>query len=199
MQDACFSMIMDEALDLHLEWGVPMRTGNRNPRLAPWNTFGARDGYVIVCVAANSQWQAFLQAIDRTDLADDPRFNSPEGRFKNSDEIEELVKEWIQPLTKDEALGRLRQYKVPCEAVPEIGEVFDDPQLNHRGMILNLRHPDSGPTGVKTAGFPVRLTETRAGLDDAAPFPGGHNRDVYGGLLGLSEAELEELSRAGII
>ena len=199
MQDACFSMIMDEALDLHLEWGVPMRTGNRNPRLAPWNTYQARDGYVIICVAANPQWQAFLEAIDRLDLADDDKYATPEGRFKNSDEIEEIVKAWLAPLSKAEALERLRAKKVPCDEVPEIADILQDPHLQHRGMIHELRHPLHGGTGVKTAGFPIRFTDTEAGLDVSAPFPGQHGDEVYAELLGLSGEELSKLREEGII
>jgi len=177
MQDGCFSMIMDEALDFHLSVGIPMRTGNRNPRLAPWNTYPAKDGYVIICVANNAQWESFL----------------------NSDDVEEIVLDWLKPLTKEEALRRLREKKVPCDPVPEIDEVFNDPQLNHRGMIQELLHPLTGGTGIKAAGFPIHFTEHQAGLQDPAPYPGQHSEEIYKGLLGISQEELEKLKEGGII
>ena len=199
MQDSCFSMIMDEALDFHLSVGIPMRTGNRNPRLAPWNTYPAKDGYVILCVANNSQWEAFLEAIERQDLKEDPRFKNQVGRAKNSDDVEEIVLDWLKPLTKEEALRRLREKKVPCDPVPEIDEVFEDPQLKHRGMIQELLHPISGRTGIKTAGFPIHFTECQAGLQGPAPYPGQHSEEIYKGLLGISQEELDKLKEEGII
>jgi len=199
MQDSCFSMIMDEALDLHLSLGIPMRTGNRNPRLAPWNVYPARDGHIAICVATNEQWIAFLEAIGRGDLKDDQRFKNQEGRFKNSDEVEVIVKEWLRNLTKEKALKALREKKVPCDPVPEIPEVLEDPQLKFRGMIQELLHPISGPTGLKTAGFPIHFSELPGGFSGPAPYIGQHNQEVYGGILGISDAEMEKLKSEGII
>jgi crotonobetainyl-CoA:carnitine CoA-transferase CaiB-like acyl-CoA transferase len=199
MQDSCFSLIMDEALDLHLSLGIPMRTGNRNPRLAPWNVYAAANGYLAICVASNEQWIAFLEAIGREDLKEDSRFKNQEGRFKHSDEVEIVVKEWLKGLTQEDALRTLRARKVPCDAVPEIPEVLEDPQLKARGMMPELLHPQSGPTGLKAAGFPVHFSERPGGYSSPAPFIGQHNQEVYGGILGISDAEMEKLKSEGII
>jgi crotonobetainyl-CoA:carnitine CoA-transferase CaiB-like acyl-CoA transferase len=199
MQDSCFSLIMDEALDLHLSLGIPMRTGNRNPRLAPWNVYAAANGYLAICVASNEQWIAFLEAIGREDLKEDSRFKNQEGRFKHSDEVEIVVKEWLKGLTQEDALRTLRARKVPCDAVPEIPEVLEDPQLKARGMMPELLHPQSGPTGLKAAGFPVHFSERPGGYSSPAPSIGQHNQEVYGGILGISDAEMEKLKSEGII
>ena len=199
MQDSCFSLIMDEALDLHLSLGIPMRTGNRNPRLAPWNVYPAQDGHIAICVASNEQWTAFLEAIGREDLKEDRRFKNQEGRFKHSDDVEIIVKEWLQGLTKEGALRTLRAKKVPCDLVPEIPEVLEDPQLKFRGMMPELLHPNSGPTGLKAAGFPIQFSELPGGFLSPAPYIGQHNQEVYGGLLGISNTEMERLKSEGII
>jgi crotonobetainyl-CoA:carnitine CoA-transferase CaiB-like acyl-CoA transferase len=199
MQDSCFSLIMDEALDLHLSLGIPMRTGNRNPRLAPWNVYAAADGYLAICVASNEQWIAFLEAIGREDLKEDSRFKNQEGRFKHSDEVEIVVKEWLKGLTQEGALRTLRAKKVPCDAVPEIPEVLEDPQLKARGMMPELLHPQSGPTGLKAAGFPVQFSERPGGYSNPAPSIGQHNQQVYGGILGISDAEMEKMKGEGVI
>jgi crotonobetainyl-CoA:carnitine CoA-transferase CaiB-like acyl-CoA transferase len=99
----------------------------------------------------------------------------------------------------EEALKRLREKRVACDSVPEISQVLEDPQLKHRGMIQELRHPKSGPTGIKTAGFPIHFTERQGGLPEPAPYPGGHNKEVYGELLGMSEEEMLKLTEDGII
>lgn len=199
MQDSCFSVIMDEALDFHLSIGVPMRTGNRNPRLAPWNAYEAKDGYIVIAVANNVQWESFLGAVEREDLKGDERFKNPEGRFKNSDAVEDIVNEWIKNYTKEEALKRLREHKVPCDTVPEVKDVLEDPHLKYRGMIQELKHPLYGGTGVKTAGFPIHFTRIPGDLAESAPYPGQHNEEIYEGLLSMRREEVEELKEEGII
>jgi formyl-CoA transferase len=150
-------------------------------------------------VANNVQWEAFVDAIGREDLKEDPRFQNQEGRFKNSDTIERIVLDWLQNLTVDEALKRLREKRVACDSVIEIADILNDPQLKERGMIRELYHPMSGKTGIKTAGFPVHFTESGAGLTEAAPYPGQHNVEIYKGLLGISEEELLTLRDEEII
>ncbi|MDQ1334821.1 MAG: CoA transferase [Thermodesulfobacteriota bacterium] len=199
MQAACFSVVTDEALDYNMSLGMPVRTGNRNPRLAPWNSYKAKDGHLAICVANNTQWNAFLKAIGREDLEGDDRFKNQEGRFKYSDDVEHIVNQWLENLTRKEALKRLREYKVPCDAVLEYEEILECPQLNHRKMIQEVIHPVSGNTGLKVAGFPIQFSDSEAGFERPAPYCGEHNEEVYKGLLGLSDEELEELKEENII
>jgi crotonobetainyl-CoA:carnitine CoA-transferase CaiB-like acyl-CoA transferase len=93
----------------------------------------------------------------------------------------------------------LRAKKVPCDPVPEPPEVLEDPQLKFRGMMPELLHPHSGPTGLKAAGFPIHFSGLPGGFASPAPSIGQHNREVYGGLLGISVAEMEKLENEGII
>ncbi len=199
MQDACFSMATDEAMDVNLSWGLPTRSGNRLQRLAPWNSYPAKDGYIMICVANNNQWADFLEAIGRGDLKGDPRFKDQQGRYKNSDKVEEMVNDWLKNLTKAEALKRLREKKVPCGQIADYGEVLDDPQLNFRGMVKEVVHPISGKTGAKAAGFPVQFSRVNAGLDEPAPYPGQHSEEIFMDLLGVSREKIEELKKEGVI
>jgi crotonobetainyl-CoA:carnitine CoA-transferase CaiB-like acyl-CoA transferase len=199
MQDACFSVATDEAMDLNVSSGLPTRSGNRLQRLAPWNSYAAKDGHIMICVSNNDQWAGFLNAISREELKDDPRYKDQPGRFRHSDEVEFLVNDWLKDLTKTQALKRLRKYKVPCAQISDFDEVIEDPQLNYRGMIKDVVHPETGKTGAKVAGFPIRFSNLNAGLDEPAPFPGRNNDEIYRGLLGVSKQEMEDLHNEGII
>jgi len=199
MQDCGFSMIMDEALDLLLSRGIPTRQGNRNPRAVPWSTFPTKDGNIALCVAMNDQWKVFLEAIQREDCLKDPRFKNLEDRLKNANEVEAVVTEWSKNLSTEEALKVLREKKVPCDPVLEIKEVLEDPQLKSRGMIQELEHPLSGPTGLKAAGFPIRFSELPAGYPSPAPLLGQHNEEIYRGLLSFSKEEIAQLQKERII
>jgi len=199
MQDCNFSLIMDEALDILVAKGIPTRQGNRNPRAVPWSTFPTKDGNIAICVFSNEQWKIFLEAIGREDCLNDPRFTNVEDRLKNAPEVEAIVVEWSQKYTTEEALVILRNKKVPCDPVLEIKEILQDPQLKSRGMIQELQHPLSGPTGVKAAGFPIRFYELSADFPAPAPLLGQHNEEIYLGLLKLSKEEFEELKKEKII
>jgi len=199
MQDCCFSMIMDESLDLLLSRGVPTRQGNRNPRAVPWTIFPTKDGNIAICVYTNDQWKIFLEAIQREDCLRDPRFRNLEDRLKNAQEVEAMVTEWSKNLSTEEALKILREKKIPCDPVLEVKEVLEDPQLKSRGMIQELMHPLSAQTGLKAAGFPIRFSELPAEYSGPAPFLGQHNEEIYRGLLGFSKEEMEQWKKEGII
>jgi len=78
----------------------------------------------------------------REDLKGDPRYKDQPGRFRHSDDVEFLVNDWLKALTKTQALKRLRKYKVPCAQISDFDEVIEDPQLNYRGMIKDVVHPE---------------------------------------------------------
>jgi CoA:oxalate CoA-transferase len=199
MQDCCFSLVMDESLDILVSREVPTRQGNRNPRVTPWSVFPTRDGNIAICVFANENWKVFLETIQREDCLKDSRFTNPEDRVDHMDEVEALVTEWSRNKSTAEALGALRKRKIPCDPVLEVKEVLEDPQLKARGMIQELEHPLNSKTGAKTAGFPIRFSVRPA--EDIAPAPllGHHNEEIYRGLLGLSPEEIEDLRKEKVI
>lgn len=199
MQDCCFSLIMDDALDLLVSKGLPTRQGNRNPRMVPWSTFPTKDGNIAICVFSNEQWKIFLEAIGREDYLNDSRFKNLEDRLSNAIAVEFVVTEWCKDLSTAEALRVLRKGKVSCDPVLEIKEVLEDPQLKFRGMIQELKHPLSGPTGIKAAGFPIQLAGLPAEYPGPAPMLGQHNEEIYMGLLGFSREEMQELGHEGIV
>jgi len=165
----------------------------------PWGTFPTKDGNIAICVYMNANWKVFLEAIQRQDCLQDPRFKDLGNRLNNAAEVEAMVTAWSRNLSSEEALRILREKKIPCDPVLEAGEVLEDPQLKSRGMIQELRHPLNAPTGVKTAGFPIRFSEIPADYPGPAPALGQHNEEIYRGLLGLSKEEMEQLKKDGII
>ena len=199
MQDCCFSLVMDESLDIFVSREVPTRLGNRNARVTPWSVFPTKDGNIALCVFANEHWRVFLEAIEREDCLKDPRFKNPEDRVDHMEEVEALVTEWSQNRSTEEALGALRKRKIPCEPVLEVKDVLEDPQLKARGMIQDLEHPLNPKTGAKTAGFPIRFLARPAQDIAPAPLLGHNNEEVYRGLLGLSTEEMEELRKEEVI
>lgn len=199
MQDCCFSLIMDDSLDIFVSREIPTRQGNRNSRVTPWSTFPTKDGNVAICVFTNEHWKSFLQAIQREDCLNDPRFKNQEDRVDHMEEVEKMVTEWSRNRTTEEALRILREKKLTCDPVLEMKEVLEDPQLKARGMIQDLQHPLNPKTGAKTAGFPIRFSVRPAEDIGPAPLLGHHNEEIYQRLLGLSMEEIQELRKEEVI
>jgi crotonobetainyl-CoA:carnitine CoA-transferase CaiB-like acyl-CoA transferase len=196
MQEAVYPTLAS-SYDYHLRTGkVPPRAGNRQAGLssAPYNAFQTMDGWVAIHVVTEGHWENLMRAMGRPDLLDDPRFGSNAARTENMAETEALVTGWTAGLSQAEVVAVAKRYKIPAAAVRNAVEVMNDPHMHERGMLQRVEHPSLG--SVILPNSPLRLH----GADRVEPVPspslGQHNRDVYGGWLGLN---VEELKRAGAI
>jgi CoA:oxalate CoA-transferase len=199
MQETVYPSLAS-SYDYHLRTGkLPPRAGNRQAGLssAPYNAFRTNDGWVAVNVVTEAHWQNLLRAMGRDDLLDDPRFSTNTARTENMAATEALVTAWTIGLGKKEVAAAAKRYKIPAAAVRNAVEVMNDPHMHERGMLQRIDHPSLGPIIVPNS--PLRLH----GSDRVGPIPspslGQHNAEVYGAWLGLGEADLAELKRAGAI
>ena len=200
MMDSLFSLLFDEALDVYVERGIPIRTGNRRLRLTPFNSYKAKDGYVVICTGADIHWDNLLKAMGREDLIGDSRYKTLDQRMKNADEVDGLVESWTSTQGKKEVAEIVRKYGIASGIVATIPEVLEDPQLKARGMIVDLDHPEFGKVeGAMSHGIPIMLSESKGGFERPGPYLGAHNEEIYRGWLGYSREELDRLKKEGII
>jgi len=200
MMDSLFSLLFDEALDVYVDRGIPIRTGNRRLRLTPFNSYRAKDGYVVICTGSDVHWSNLLKAMGREDLLEDPRYKTQDLRMKNADEVDALVERWTTGKEKREAVEILRKNGIASGIVATIPEVLQDPQLNFRGMVTDLLHPEFGKVeGAVGHGVPIKLSESAGGFDRPGPYLGAHNEEIYCGWLGRSPEDLKEWKKEGVI
>jgi formyl-CoA transferase len=200
MQDCLFSMIMDDTWELVLSQGLPVRTGNRVSRLVPFSVYPSQDGYVVICTASDDQWLNLLKAMGREDLAENPQYRQSASRVKNVKEVEALIKEWLKEKTAQTAIEILRRNRVPCSPVLEIQEVLNDPQLQHRKMITDLKHPVYGKVcGASGAGFPIKYSGIELAYEKPAPLLGQDNEEIYSQFLEYDGEKLAQLKKEGVI
>ena len=163
--------------------------------LYPCKPFGPND-YVYMLVVTNRMWEALCGAIGREDLADDPRYNTPKGRFENGDDLAEVISEWTSRYTKQEAMAILGAAGVPASAVLDTLDLFADPHLNERGFVHTVDHEAKGP--VRVLGSPMNLSDSQVEIE-AAPLLGRHTDSVLADELNLTQTEIDRLRADGVL
>ncbi len=118
------------------------RTGNRHLLASPWNIFRAADGWLLICMASEIQWQRFCALTGNAALAAAPGFDSGPARRQNLDAMEAHVQAWTKTLTLDEVSNILLEANIPCGAVVPVDGYPREANLNHRQMIATLNGAD---------------------------------------------------------
>ncbi|MGH2583880.1 MAG: CoA transferase, partial [Dehalococcoidia bacterium] len=161
---------------------------------APLGT--ATDRWVTIAVATDQQWRALCEAIDRPDLATDPRYATAAARHAHQDDLDAILSEWTAARSDDEATAALQARGVPAFAVRTPLTVTRDPHLAARGFYREVVHPIAGPHRV--AGPLWNLSKPPVALRSAAPSFGQHNDEIFTELLGLSHETVERWRQAGV-
>lgn len=167
---------------------VPGRYGNAHASLVPYQVFAVSDGEIIVAVGNDTQWQHYCAAIDRPDLAADPRWDKVTGRITGRQELVPELARTMLTRGRSEWIERLEAHGVPCGPINDYAQVFEDPQVRHRGLRVDMPR-DDGST-VSTIASPLRLRGTPPVYDLAPPRLGDSTEYVLGSLLGCSEQEI---------
>ena len=177
---------------------VREREGNRLKNSAPLDNWETRDGqFVSIIAAGDGLFPRLAKAMDRADLLQDPRFKTLADRAQHADEINALVADWCRSRTAEEIERILVAAQVPVCRAFSIRDIFADPHYASRGDIVEVDDPTIGP--VKMQGVYPRLSRTPGAIRRGAPRLGEHNREIYQGVLGLADEEVESLARDGVI
>jgi crotonobetainyl-CoA:carnitine CoA-transferase CaiB-like acyl-CoA transferase len=177
--------------------GRPSRRGNQHPSIVPYEVFRAQDAYLTLGVANNSLWHKTCRAIDREDLARDPRFDTEANRVTHRDVLVPLLNEILSARPADEWLAHLEKAGVPAGKIKTVAEVCESPHLKARGMVVKLPHPKAGP--ITVMGVPVRLADTPGAAAVSPPLLGQHTDEILTRLLRMPAAKVEKLRAAGVV
>jgi crotonobetainyl-CoA:carnitine CoA-transferase CaiB-like acyl-CoA transferase len=159
--------------------------------------FATADGHLILAVGNDSQFSSFCRVADRPELAADPRYATMPGRIRNRGELIPLIREIMKRRASRDWLEHLEAANVPCGPINNYQEVFEDPQVRHRGLKIEIPHPAGVPC--PSVASPMRFSETPVEYKLPPPLLGQHTREVLGSVLGLGEGELDRLAAQKII
>jgi CoA:oxalate CoA-transferase len=194
------AMVSGEPFDLLERCGIPQRTGQTLPRLAPFGTYQTRDGFIAICAPTETMARNFFEAAGHPELADNVKFATRDARVQNFQELNAFIEQFTRSLTSKEALARLERAGVPSAEVRDPFAATRDPRVLKRGETVSLEHPKYGAVeDVYGMGMPILFSGSNVGFDQPPPEPGEHNEMVYGQILGYTSERIAELSAQKVI
>jgi crotonobetainyl-CoA:carnitine CoA-transferase CaiB-like acyl-CoA transferase len=178
---------------------VPRRCGNHHPNIMPYQVFGAADGLLILAVGNDAQFERFCAFAGRPELAHDPRYATNANRLRNRDSLTPIIADLIAAHPIHHWVEGLAKVNVPCGPINTVDQVFVEPQVQAREMVLGMPHPLTHPDPVRLIASPIRMSGTPVSYRSPPPLLGQHTDEVLGDLLGFGEDELAGLRRRGVI
>jgi crotonobetainyl-CoA:carnitine CoA-transferase CaiB-like acyl-CoA transferase len=196
MLDAQISLLNYIATMYFLSGRVPQPTGNGHFLHIPYDTYPVQDGWIVIAVIGDDFWKVLLRALDLPEL-DTPENATAPGRSRNAATINRAIGDRLKTNTQAYWLDVLRAARVPCAPVYTIAQALENPQVQHRSMVVEVGHPLGG--SVKQPGNPIKLSETGEETFSPPPLLGQHTEEVLGGLLGLDAEQIAALRAEGVI
>ena len=196
-------------LDTHVAWlanqGMnylatgenPPRLGNQHPNIAPYQEFPTKDGYIILAVGNDPTFERFCKAFGQEALLADPRFATNPIRVQNRQLVTDTLTPVMKSKTTAEWIDALEALKIGCGPINTLEQVFADPHVQARDMVVEMAH-GSGEK-VKVIANPVKLSATPPSYRSAPPVLGEHTNAVLTDVLKMSAAEIAALKDKGIL
>ena len=169
----------------------------RLKHLYPRGAFECQDGFLALNIPDDIQWGRLCKAIGREDLKEDPRTESGTARASNADFIREIIEDWLADKNRAQAETLLNEQGVPSGPVFTAEDVFNDPHIAARNMLVTVDDPVAGSR--KFARSPLHLSSTPEIPTESAPQLGEHTDEILRNLLGYGENEIEKLRDQGVI
>ncbi|RAP40029.1 CoA transferase [Rhodovulum viride] len=160
--DVATAITANQAMNYLTTGTPPGRMGNTHPNLAPYQVFDCADGHTIVAVGNDAQFGRLCDLLGLPELAEDPRFASNADRVAHREALTAALTEATRARTKADLLAACEARGVPAGPINRMDEVFADPQIRHRGLVVE----NDGLPGVRT---PIRFSEAELTLDRPAP------------------------------
>ncbi len=176
MLDVMVATIANQGMNYLVSGKTPQRMGNKHPNIQPQDVFQCTDGQMVLAVGNDGQFASFCQAMNRPDLASDPRFTTNSSRVVNLVALMEILVQEIGKRSRAECIDALRAHGVPCGPINTIPEILAEPQIIHREMLRYLPHPTAGK--VPQIVSPLKLKQNPLAFNDAPPLLGADTEAV---------------------
>jgi len=197
------SAMLDNMLALNERMAVIYSFTGRSPErgelrhIAPRGAFRCQDGYLALNVPDDIQWRRLCEAMGREDLKEDPRTADGTARGGHMDLIRPIIEAWLADKTRAQAVALLETHGVPSGPVYTAEDIFEDPHIAARDMLISVDDPVAGPR--RYARSPLHLSAAPEIPTEPAPQLGEHTVSVLGDVLGYDEAQIDRLREQGVV
>ena len=176
--DSTVGVLSNQALNYLVSGKVPTRIGNAHANIVPYQVFPTADGYAIVATGNDSQYIKFCNVLGAPELAQNPDYKDNVGRLQHREELIGRLSALTAKMKRDDLLDKLEAQGVPAGPINNVDQVFNDPQVIHRGMKLEL--PSDAAKGGTIPGVrtPIVIDGWRAASERPAPLLGEHTADI---------------------
>lgn len=168
--DSMTSVLANQAMNYLTSGVAPQRMGNAHPNIVPYQAFAVADGYVIIAVGNDGQFSRFCTVLGRDDLAIDPRYATNRDRVGHRADLVPVLEAELLAWPRDALLKALEEATVPCGPIHDVGEALNDPQLLHRGLVLERE-------GIRGLASPIHFGEEILASELASPTLGNTSFD----------------------
>lgn len=178
---------------------VPGPEGNSHPMQAPYSLYDCVDGKVCICGTPQKYWERLCNAMGKPEYASDPRFADQFKRRENLAVVDGIVAEWAKGRRKKEIISLLEAHDCLASPVNDARDLFEDPHVAAREMIVEVEGDPVTGDKVKIAGTPFKFSDTGTGIRHRGPLKGENSVDILGGLLGYDSERIQGLIRRGAV
>lgn len=189
--------LANQAMNYLSTGALPQRMGNAHPSIVPYQDFATADGYMVIAVGNDGQFGRLCEALGHPEWSRDARFSTNAARVAARRELIALLHGMTVRQPTAHWVALLEQAGVPCGPINDLAQVFADPQVQARGMRVEMPHPLAGTMAM--VANPIRLSDTPVQYRHAPPLLGEHTRAILRDKLGLSEVRIGALLAAGAI
>jgi crotonobetainyl-CoA:carnitine CoA-transferase CaiB-like acyl-CoA transferase len=176
---------------------IPKRYGNAHANVVPYQVFPCKDGHIILAVGNDSQFASLCKVAGRPELAEDERFRMMSGRIVNRDALIPLIAGIMKTRGMHEWIEVLEAANVPCGPINNMKQVLEDPQVQHRGMKVEI--PTASGVPCPTVASPMRFSDTPVEYTLPPPKLGQHTQEVLQSVLGMDPQAIDALAAKGIV
>ena len=196
--DSVFSSLENIPQKYYVEGNVPQRIGNRYEFIYPYDTFKAKNGWVVIGIANNDIWTRFIETSGLVQLGKIDRFATNSLRVKNHEELRLILEEWTKAKDREEIVDLLNKNRIPSCPILNIKDISDDPHISKaRKMVVNIEQPGLGT--IKIQGNPIKMSETQPNPRGPAPELGQDTETILNNLLGINIDEYKRLIKSGAV
>ena len=176
MLDVGVSFLANQAMNYLVSGETPRRSGNAHPNIQPQDVFATRDGHMVLVVGNDGQFARCCEVLGRPQWASDERFAENAARVRNRAILTPMIAEILLGRDAADWTPRFKAAGVPCGPINTVAKVFEDDQVRHRGMLLEIAHPLAGT--VPQVASPMRFSDAPLVFERAPPLLGEHTAEI---------------------